>query len=119
MLDITLHFPWVRITPSVHQMLAHNWELFEITEGGPIAVWSESAIEAWNKHVRNFRSGAGCRARQNSVKNNINDTFVRMLITSAPAVAKVRDTTLKKKRQGLPLLLVMYEEEALLDSFYS
>ena len=119
MLHITLHFPWVRITPSVHQMLAHNWELFEITEGGPIAVWSESAIEAWNKHVRNFRSGAGSRARQNSVKNNISDTFVRMLVTSAPAVAKVRDTTLKKKRQGPPLLLVMNEEEALLDSFYS
>ena len=53
------------------------------------------------------------------MKNNINDTFVRMLITSAPAVAKVRDTTLKKKRQGPPLLLVMNEEEALLDSFYS
>ena len=119
MLYITLHFPWVRITPSVHQMLAHTWELFEITEGGPIAVWSESAIEAWNKHVRNFRSGAGCRVRQNSVKSNINDTFVRMLITSAPAVAKVRDTTLKKKRQGPPLLLVMNEEEALLDSIYS
>ena len=119
MLHITLHFPWVRITPSVHQMLAHNWELFEITEGAPIAVWSECAVEAWNKHVRNFRCGAGCRARQNSVENNISDIFVRMLVTSAPAVAKVRDTVLKKKRQNPPLFHAMNEEEALIDSLYS
>ena len=116
MLHVALHFPWVRITPSVQQMLAHNWELFDIMERGPIAVWSESAVEAWNKHVRNFRSGAGCRARQNSVENNINDIFVRMLITSAPAVAKVRDTMLKKKRQSPALFHPMNKEEALIDS---
>ena len=84
MLHICLHFPWVRISPFTHQMFAHNWELFEILDGRSIAVWSESDQEAWNKHVQNYRSGVGCRARQMSTKANIQDIFVRMLITSAP-----------------------------------
>ena len=100
MIHICLHFPCVRITPSVHQMLAHNWELFEVLQGGPIVIWSESGLEAWKKHIRNFRSGAGCRARQNSAKSNLEDIFVRMLITSSPAVAKSRHFIFKKSRQS-------------------
>ena len=61
---------WVKKAPcyqaSVVCTTLHNWGiwgLFEMLEGGPIAVWSESGLEAWNKHIRNFRSGARCRAR--------------------------------------------------------
>ena len=118
MLHMALHFPWVRISPSVHQMLDHNWELFDMLGGNPIAVWSESGLEAWNKHIRNFRSGAGCRARQSSVKNNITDIFVRMLITSAPAVAKARQNVIQKsKRQGV-LYTAATKENALIKSMY-
>ena len=74
-------------------------------EGGPIAVWSESSLEAWNKHIRNFRSGGGCRARQNSVKSNLEDIFVRMLITSSPTVAKSRHCIFKKSRRSAELFL--------------
>eukprot|EP00112_Aurelia_sp_Birch-Aquarium-sp1_P004598 Seg1522.2 transcript_id=Seg1522.2/GoldUCD/mRNA.D3Y31 product="Major antigen" protein_id=Seg1522.2/GoldUCD/D3Y31 len=73
MIHLAIHFPWVKVSPSVHQMLAHNWQLFQMLEGKPIAVWSESGLEAWNKHIRNFRSGAGCRARQTSVRENLED----------------------------------------------
>ena len=52
MLHICLYFPLVQISPTVHQMLAHNWELFQIMNGGPIARWSESGLEAWNKHKK-------------------------------------------------------------------
>ena len=34
-------FPWAMLTPSVHQMCAHSWELFVITKGLPIAVYFE------------------------------------------------------------------------------
>ena len=49
-------------------------------DGGPIAVWSESDLEAGNKHFRNFRSETGCRVRQTSVKSNLEDILVCMLI---------------------------------------
>ena len=118
MVHIVVHFPWVFITTSVHQMLAHSWQLFEMQDGGPIAIWSESGVEAWNKHVRNFRSGAGCRARQTSVKANINDIFVRMLITSAPIIAKVRQDLMTKRRQSTSVAYVSNEEESLIQSMY-
>lgn len=98
MVQIALKFPWIYITPSVHQMLAHTWESFEMQNGEPIAIWSENALECWNKHIRNLRSGAGCRARQTSVQANINDVFVRMLIASAPIIAKVRQHLVSQKR---------------------
>ena len=88
MLHISIHFPWVKITPSVHQMLGHNPELFQMQQGKSIAKYSESALEAWNKHIRAFRSGPACRARQNSAANNIHDVFVRMLIMSSPLIQK-------------------------------
>ena len=45
-------------------------------DGGPIVVWSESGLEALNKHFKNFRS----RARQTSVESNLEDILGCMLI---------------------------------------
>ena len=119
MIHLALHFPWVSISPSVHQMLAHNWQLFEMLEGKPIAIWSESALESWNKHIRNFRSGAGCRSRQTSVSANIHDIFVRMLITSAPAVAHARRNVLKRQVQACEIVNVPNQEEAIIRDIYN
>ena len=118
MVHIVVPFPWVFITPNVHQMLAHCWELFQIQDGGPIAILSESGVEAWNKQVRNFRSGAGCRARQTSIQANIHDIFVRMLVTSAPIIAKVRQDLWTQKRQFSALAYVPNEEESLIQSMH-
>ena len=118
MIHIALHFPWVRVSPSVHQMLAHNWELFEMMNGSPIARWSESGLEAWDKHIRNFQSGARCRACQNSVKNNIQDIFVRMLITSAPAIATARQHLLRKERKKTIVLSAASHEESIIKAMY-
>ncbi len=41
--------PWANISQSVHQMCAHSWELFLITDGKPIARYSEQSGESWNK----------------------------------------------------------------------
>ena len=51
------------ISPSVHQMTAHAWELFKINEGKPISMFSEQPGEAWNKHVRAYKSGPAATAR--------------------------------------------------------
>ena len=55
---------WVYIIPTVHQMLGHPWELFSMNDGDPVARWSESPLESWNKYVRSFQSGVGSKARQ-------------------------------------------------------
>ena len=99
-IHICVHFPCIKITQSVHQMLAHNWELFEMLEGGPIAVWSESGLEAWNKDLRNFQSGAGCRTRYTSAKSNLEGIFVRMLIISSQIVTKSRQDIFNRNRQS-------------------
>ena len=63
------------MSPSVHQMAAHAWELFEINNGLPISMWAECPGEAWNKYIRAYKSGPACRARQNSIQNNIRYIF--------------------------------------------
>ena len=83
-------FPWAVISPTVHAMAGHAWELFEITGGFPIAIYSEQAVEAWNKFIRAFKSGAGCRARQTSIKANTYDIFKRAFLMSDPRIATTK-----------------------------
>ena len=92
--DLMVHyktsFPWAMISPSVHQMCAHSWELFKLTEGKPIAIYAEQSGEAWNKHIRAYKSGPSARARQCSIKQNTQDIFTRMLVQSHPKIAAKR-----------------------------
>ena len=81
------HGLWIVITPTVHHLCAHTWELFQWNNGLPIAIWSECPLESWNKFVRSFQSGTAARARQSKVKNNIHDVLRWMLIASHPEIA--------------------------------
>ena len=83
-------FPWAMISPSVHTMCAHYWELFEMNNCSPIAAYSEQSGEHWNKHIRNIKSGAGCRAQQSSIQVNTRDIFVRISNRSHPNIALKR-----------------------------
>ena len=74
------NFPFAIISPTVHQMCAHSWELFQMTNGKPIAIFSEQSGEAWNKHIKAYKSGCASRARQMSVMVNTLDIFQRMMI---------------------------------------
>lgn len=78
--------PWVPVNPSLHAMCAHSWQLFEMADGEPIAMYSEQAQEHWNKNVASYKSGSGARARQHSVKLNIRDIMARMLHMTHPVV---------------------------------
>ena len=68
-------------------MCAHAWELFVITDGLPIAEYSEQSIESWNKFIRAYKSGPAAKARQMSIKMNTKDIFQRMMIKTHPAIA--------------------------------
>ena len=80
-------FPWAMISPSFHQMAAHSWELFQITDGAPIAKYSEQSGESQNKYIRAYKSGCASKARQTSVKENTRDIFVRLMLKSHPKIA--------------------------------
>ena len=79
-------------TGIVHHLFTKCWPItgssFRCLRVGQFAVWSESGLEVWSKHIRNFRSGVGCGTRQTSVKPNLEDISVCMLIMSSPNVAK-------------------------------
>ena len=68
-------------------MCAHSWELFEMINGKPIAAYAEQLGEAWNKHIRAYKSGHGSRACQCSICLNTLDIFTRMLEQSHPVIA--------------------------------
>ena len=80
-------FPWAMLSPTFHIMCAHDWELFRLSQGQPIAIFSEQGSEAWNKSIRAFKSGPGARARQTSIHENTLDIFQRMMIMTNPLIA--------------------------------
>ena len=83
--------PWINITPSLHAMCAHDWQLVVILDA-PVAIYSEQAQEHWNKYLAKYKRGPSTRARQHSVSLNIYDTFVRMLSMTHPMVAGKKKT---------------------------
>ena len=118
---------WVMITPSIHQLCAHTWQLFDMNGGKSIGRWSENPLESWNKSIRSFQSGPAARARQNSMKNNLHDILKRMLIRSHPSIAAKypRSTcsicgeighTARSSRHKLSS--VPSQEDAIIASFY-
>ena len=74
---------WVSITPSVHKLLAHSWELIDSNNGYGLGSLDESGLEGCNKLVRNIRT---CIARKTSQKDNVVDTIKRMWLASDPLV---------------------------------
>ena len=79
----------IPVTPSLHSLCAHSWKVFEIFLR-PIVIFSEQALEHWNKHMAGFKSGCGTHSRQHSSKKNLYDILARMLWMTNPLVVKRR-----------------------------
>ena len=75
------------LSPSVHQMCAHAWELFMIAGGSPIDKHSEQSSESWNKYIKAYKSGTSCKARQMSLQINTHDIYCRLMIRTHPIIA--------------------------------
>ena len=113
MVNVQISFPWVYFSPSVHQMCAHSWELFEMNGCKPVSKWSEQGSEAWNKYIRAWKSEKSSRSRQYSLKDNIYDVFCRILITTHPTIASQRFRSKKRVKA-----IVCTEIESQVESFY-
>ena len=54
-LKIVESFPWAAVSPSIHRILAHSWEVVELNNGFGLGDLSEEGLEAFNKHIRERR----------------------------------------------------------------
>ena len=113
MIHVKTSFPWVYFSPSVHQIGAHSWELFQMNGCKPVSNWSEQGSEAWNKYIRAWKSGKSARSQQYSLKDNIYDVFRRILISTHPAITSQHFRSKKRIKS-----LVCTEIESEVESFY-
>ena len=81
--DKNLPGPWISITPTVHKVLAHSWELIKHNNSCGLANLDESGLEGCNKIVRCVRKTL---SRKTSQQDNLIDTLNRMWLASDPVV---------------------------------
>ena len=79
--------PWISITPTLHKVLAHSWELIEFNDGECLGNLDESGLEGCNKILRRIRINLSRKSSQNS---NLVDTLTRMWTGSDPLVNQER-----------------------------
>lgn len=81
------NFPWVSITPSLHKVLAHSWEVIEANEGKGLKRLDESGLEANNKILRHLRTKLSRKCDEDS---NLTDVIQRMWFCSDPIIDNER-----------------------------
>ena len=109
--------PVVVLSPSMHKLLGHTWELVE-KNGGML---SEGGLEACNKLLRNYRS--------TKARNNLTDCQNRLFRKSDPVLERRRQelkpycsicSTKGHNTRYCPSInkAVASEEDALVESFF-
>ena len=83
--------PWISITPSVHKLLAHSWELIQNNDCHGLGTLDEAGLEGCNKILRSIRINL---ARKLSQSLNLIDTINRMWVSSDPVINNERLKTL-------------------------
>ena len=63
---------WIKISPTVHSLLAHSWELIERNDCDGVGELSESGMEANNKFMRAIRTN---KSRKISEEACLSDTL--------------------------------------------
>ena len=76
---------WIYLTPTLHGILHHTWELIQANDNFGLQEFSESAIEGNMKFLRFYREFL---ARKLSQHSNLSDCFTRMWLKSDPEIRK-------------------------------
>ena len=80
--------PEIQISPTLHKLLAHSWEVMESSNcGRGLGNLSEGGLEACNKLLRRYRSRL---SRKTSQDDNLRDTIRRLFILGDPELSDVR-----------------------------
>ena len=83
--------PWISITPTIHKLLGHTWELILENEGKGLGSLDESGLEACNKVLRRFRTTL---SRKRSQADNLTDVLSRLWVNSDPILNVERQKAL-------------------------
>ena len=92
-------FPWVKVTGTVHKILAHSAEMIEAMGGKGLGTYSEEGLEATNKILRRVREHL---TRKTSFRDNIWDLYVRMWTRSDPNLIQYRRKVPKRIKSASP-----------------
>ena len=98
---------WLSITPTLHKLLAHSWEVIQLNDGEGLKRLDESGLEGCNKILRVIRTK---HARKISQKACNIDCFARMWVGSEVSGHGTRYCS-NSKQQG-----PINEEDALVAS---
>ena len=79
--DLLAWFPEAIISPTVHKVLSHAWELIDLNGGFGLGQLSEEGLEGSNKLLRRFRI---MLSRKKSEKVNMVDCMKRLWHRSDP-----------------------------------
>lgn len=105
---------WIGISPTVHSLLAHSWEVIQRNGGRGMGEWSESGLEHNNKILRTIRTYL---TRKTSQADSMFDLFTRMWVKSDPQLLSRRVPIIPRlhlrKVQGDD-----YRMESILDGLY-
>ena len=72
---------WISVSPTLHKLLAHSWELIEMNDGCGLKCFDESGLDANNKILRSFCLKL---ARKTSQADNLEDVINRLWLGSDP-----------------------------------
>ena len=100
-------FPWAAISPSVHRILAHSWEVIQLNDCYGLGGLSEEGLEALNKHIRSIRSTG---ARKDSTIHNFTDVYNHLLDRSRPIIVEMERRPVK--------LVIATQIESLVESIF-
>ena len=110
-LAIVEHFPWVVVSPSVHRILAHSWEVMELNGGYGLGDLSEEGLESLNKMIRSRREHG---ARKDKTENNFTDCYNHLWDGSRPTIVAMERIIKCKKAK----IFIATEIEALVETLF-
>lgn len=92
--SLCINFPWAVISPSIHRVLAHSWEVVQMNENQGLGNQSEEGLETQNKFVRHLQIHG---ARKTSVEDNFHDVFGHLWRKSSPRLVHMDRKKRSKK----------------------
>ena len=78
---------WISISPTVHALIAHTWELIEFNSGYGCGEYSESGLEANHKFLRFYRR---VLSRKCDPLRNLTDCITRLWLRGDPVIRGCR-----------------------------
>ena len=111
-LQLVQTFPWVTVSPSVHRILAHSWEVIQLNDEYGLGGESEEGLEALNKNIRRMRSTG---ARKDSTLHNFTDVHHHLWDRSRPIIVEM-DRRIKRRPARL---VVCTEIECMVESMFT